>query len=29
MHHGMSGPAEWAVEHAGPVLKNQLVSNKG
>lgn len=29
VHHGMSGPAEWAVKHAGPVLKNHLVANPG
>ncbi|KAG0581838.1 hypothetical protein KC19_3G013800 [Ceratodon purpureus] len=29
VHHGMSEPAEWAVKHAGPVLRDQLRANEG
>jgi hypothetical protein len=29
VHHGMLGAAEWAVKHARPVLKNDLVANPG
>lgn len=29
LHHGMFGPAQWAVKHIGPVLNEQLRSNNG